>query len=366
MMFNYDQLLKQPKTLIAIASVSGLLMVIFVALGVIGGEDKTEPGNTPHSGQTIGANAKLLKVGNQARANLSAWQGVVHSRQAVKLAPKLNARITEITVHPGDQLKKGQLIARLDDRDLRAAFNAAQAAQQAAHAQAEQANSEEKRITALYQQQAATRQTYEQVVAQAQAARATAKQAASSAQQSQVMLNENQIVAPFDGIVGERYQDPGDMGSSAQPIVSFYQANDFRLEASIPSQCLSQLQLEMPVDVRLDGSADDVKGSIDEIAPDLDPQTHSRLIKVNLPKNSALQHGQFGWLQLACQGQQNSLWIPANAIVHYGQLEAVKVVANQHWQIRHIRSGKRDGDQVEVLSGLHDGETILIDAGEQP
>lgn len=365
-MSNHDQLLKQPKTLIAIGSVSGLLLVIFVALGVIGGEDKTEPGNTAHSGQAISDNARLLKVDSQPGANASAWQGSVQARQAVKLAPKLPARIIEIAVHPGDRLKKGQLIARLDDRDLRAAFNAAQAAQQAAHAQAEQASSEQKRITDLFNKQAATRQHYEQVVAQAQAARATAKQAASNAQQSQVMLNENQIVAPFDGIVGERYQDPGDMGSSAQPIVSFYQANDFRLEASIPGQCLSQLQLDMPVSVRIDGMTDEVPGFIDEIAPDLDPQTHSRLLKVRLPKNMPFQHGQFGWLQLACQGQHNSLWIPATAIVHYGQLEAVKVVDNQHWQIRHIRSGKRQGDQVEVLSGLHAGETILTDAEVQP
>ena len=365
-MSNHSASANSRKPFIAAAAIGGLLLVIFIALGIIGGESKIEPGNSELSKTALPDSSQLLRVGKQLTGNDLAWQGTIHSRLAVKIAPKLNARIIEIPVHPGSVVKKGQVLAKLDDRDLRAAFNAANAAQMAAKAQAEQASSEEKRITGLYNQQAATRQNYEAVLAQAQAARAMANQAASNAQQSQVMLAENVLTAPFDGVVGERYQEPGDMGMVNQPIVSFYQPDDLRLEAAIASHCLSQLKLGMAVAVKIDQSQQTITGSIDEIAPEIDPQTHTRLLKIKLPKSEGLQHGQFAWLQLSCQAEQNTLLIPESAIIHYGQLQAVKVIENQQLQIRHIRTGKSIGEQREVLSGLHDGETIVRDAGVAP
>lgn len=353
-----------PKWLIPAIAISGLLLVIFLALGVIGGESRTEPGNTPIPGPSWPAGAETIKVGMQSAANALSWQGTVRSRLAVKIAPKLNARIVEIPVHPGDRLKKGDVIARLDDRDLRAAYNAASAAQTAAQAQAAQATADEKRIVDLYNKQAATRQNYDAVLAQAQAARAMVNQAASAAQQSKVMLGENVLYAPFDGIVDERLQEPGDMGMPNQPIISFHKPDDLRLEAAIASHCAAGVKLGMPVSVRLDTLHQTLTGSVDEIAPEIDAQTRTQQIKVKLPPTDGLKHGQYGWLELGCQGQQQTLMIPATAVLYYGQLQAVKVVDEaRHIHVRHIRTGKAYGEQLEVLSGLHDGETILSNGG---
>lgn len=355
-----------PKWLIPSAAIGGLLLVILFALGFLGGEEKIEPGTTPSAGQPLPANADTITVSRQAAANALAWQGIVRSRIEVKIAPKLNARIMEIPVHPGERVKKGAVLARLDDRDLRAASNAAQAAQAAAQAQAAQAQAEEKRIIDLYQKQAATRQNYDAVLAQAKAARAMANQATSSAQQSQVMLGENILYAPFDGIIGERLQEPGDMGLPNQPIVTLLKPDDLRLEAAIASHCAETIQLGMAVTVRIDALHQTLTGKIDEIAPETDPQTRSQAIKISLPHTPGLQHGQFGWLELACQAEQTALLIPTAAVLHYGQLQAVKVVEGQQWHTRHIRTGKVYGEQVEVLSGLHEGETILLEGGLQP
>lgn len=360
-MTEHNALKNTPKWLIPALAIGGLLLVILFALGVLGGASKTEPGNTPIAGSALPQNAQTLKVNAQAAANIQSWQGTIRSRLAVKIAPKLNARILEIPVRPGDKLKKGDIIAKLDDRDLRAAYNAANAAQTAAQAQAMQAGADEKRIVDLYNKQAATRQNYDAVLAQARAARAMASQAASAAQQSKVMLGENVLYAPFDGVVGERYQEPGDMGVPNQPIVSFHQPDDLRLEAAIASHCAAQVKLGMKVKVRIDAIHQALSGTVDEIAPEIDTQTRSQLIKIKLPATDGLQHGQFGWLELGCQAEQQALLIPVSSVVHYGQLQAVKVVENGHLHNRHIRTGKQYGDQLEVLSGLREGEIILID-----
>lgn len=365
-MTQLNQLFAKPKTLIAAAAISGLLLVIFLALGVIGGGHKTSPGNTALPPSALPDGSQLIQVGLQSTQQTQNWQGTIQSRHTIKIAPKLNGRILEISTRPGTAVKQGTVLARLDDRELRAAANAANAGLAAAKAQAAQASSEEKRINSLYQQQAATQQQYQAVLAQAQASQALLNQAASNAQQSQVLLGENQLRAPFDGVVGEWFQEPGDMGLINQAVLSFYQPNDLRLETTIAGHCLSELKLGMPLSVKLDESDLSLTGTLDEIAPDLDPQTHSRQLKISLPATANLQQGQFGWLQLSCAAAQQLILIPETAIIHYGQLEAVKIVSNQQTQIRHIRTGKHYGQQVQVLSGLHAGETILAEAGVQP
>jgi RND family efflux transporter MFP subunit len=365
-MTDYNSAFQPPRWLIPTAAISALLLVILFALGILGADTKTAPGNTAVKGKLLPSGAKTLQVTAQSAANLLAWQGTVRSRLAVKIAPKLNARIVEIPVHPGDQAKKGGVLARLDDRDLLAAYQAANAAYMSAQSQALQAKAEESRITDLYNKQAATRQNYEAVVAQSHSAQALAKQAASSAQQSKVMLGENVLYAPFDGVVGERLQEPGDMGMSNQAIMTFLKPDDLRLDVAIAERCKAMVKLGMSVHVRIDALPQTITGKIDEISPEIDTQTRSLQLKVSLPKVSGLQQGQFGWLDLACQADQATLLIPATAIVHYGQLQAVQIVADGLLTTRHVRTGKQYAEQVEVLSGLHDGETILVDGGKLP
>jgi len=177
------------------------------------------------------------------------------------------------------------------------------------------------------------------------------------------MLGENVLYAPFDGIVGERLQEPGDMGLPNQPIVTLHKPDDLRLEAAIASHCAASVKLGMAVKVRFDIRQQVVDGTVDEMAPEIDPQTRTQNVKIKLPKIEGLQHGQFGWLELGCETAQPTLLIPATAVVHYGQLEAVKIFDGQKLSTRHIRTGKSYGEQVEVLSGLHEGETILSNGG---
>lgn len=351
-----------PKWLIPSAAVGGLLIVIFFALGVIGGPEQTEPGTTELQGQIVPPQAKTFKVGLQAAANTQPWQGAVRSRSVARIAPKQGARIVEIPVRPGDSVKKGDLIVKLDDNDLQAAYQAAAAAATAAQAQAAQAAAEEKRIVDLYEKQAATRQNYDAVIAQAKATRATAAQAANGAQQAKAMLGENSLRAPFDGVVGERLKDPGDMGMPGETIVTLHQPRDLRLEVAVASHCGQQLTIGAALTVRLDQAEQQVSGTVDEIAPEIDPQTHTRLLKITLPPVAGLQHGQLGWLQLSCQGERAALLIPVSAVLNYGQLQAVRVVENNRLLTRHIRTGRQYGEQIEVLSGLRDGETILADS----
>ncbi|MGR9114506.1 MAG: efflux RND transporter periplasmic adaptor subunit, partial [Gammaproteobacteria bacterium] len=214
-----------------------------------------------------------------------------------------------------------------------------------------------------YEQEAATRENYDAVVARARAAQASVKQAASAAEQARVVLGDNVLRAPFAGVVSERLKEPGDMGLPNDAVVILQKQDELRFEAAIPAGCAHRLELGMPATIRTDTPARIWQGNISEIVPEIDQQTRSQLIKVDLPFAKGLEHGQFGWLVMSCDEPQETLFIPASAVLHYGQLEAVRIVEHGQVYTRHIRTGKQQNGRVEILSGLREGETILTDGG---
>jgi multidrug efflux pump subunit AcrA (membrane-fusion protein) len=137
------------------------------------------------------------------------------------------------------------------------------------------------------------------------------------------------------------------------------------MEATIPTHCAQRISLGMAVNIRIDSLNRTIPATIDEIAPRIDPLTRTQLIKASLPTSDGLIPGLFAWLEQSCENHHSVLMIPVSAVLHYGQLEAVKIVDNNQLYTRHIRTGKKMGDKVEVLSGLRAGETILINSGLQ-
>lgn len=354
---------QKPKWLVPSASIVALILVILYALGIVGGGDKVAPGNTEAEAEALPKSASTLLLVKQSTENQMALPGTVRSRTVAKIAPKVNARILDVKVNAGDVVKQGDVIALLDERVYRAAYHEARAALSAAKALADQAKADQQRVSNLYAQEAATRENYDAATAKARAAQAAVNQAVSAVEQTRVVLGDNSLRAPFSGVISERLKEPGDMGSPNDPIVTLLKPDALRFEAAIPTSCVHRVELGTTVIVRTDNPPRTWPGKITEIAPQIDQQTRSQWVKADLPLSEDLEHGQFGWLTLSCSETQRTLIIPASAVLHYGQLEAVKIVEHGRVQIRHIRTGKRYNGQVEILSGLHEGETLLIDSG---
>ena len=353
------------KWFIPIFAIIGLLLVIMFALGIIGGGDKITPGNIAYSGSPLPADAEVLTLKKQLSDNMTSWPGTIRSRTIAKIAPKFNARILEVNVDAGDTVKKGDVIARLDQQAMNAAYQEALATLYGAKAQANQAIANERRTKSLFSKEAATQQNYDAAIAQASTARAAVKRAISTVKRVHVNLDENVLLAPFDSIVSERLKEPGDMGFPNDPVVILQKNNDLRLEAAIPTHCAKRITLGMKVAIRIDSSNKHISGTIDEIVPEIDPQTRTQLVKAALSASEGLVNGLFAWMEQNCDDSQNVLMIPKSSVLHYGQLEAVKIVDNNQIYTRHIRTGKQTGNKLQVLSGLLEGETILINSGLQ-
>ncbi len=340
---------------ISIAVLALILLLMYMQGSFV---SKVPPGLSPQTSDTNMHKGQTAIVEKKRVDDMFTWPGTVKSRTVANIAPRMTARIIEIKVNAGDKVRKGDVIARLDERDIRAQENAALAALAGANAQANRAKADEQRIRSLYSKEAATREKFDAVVAQAKETQAAVNQATSTVSEIRSHLADTLLLAPFDGVVVKRLQEPGDMGLPGVPVVTLQTPKGLRLEANVPSTCAGLYRTGMAVTVRIDALGQTTPGQIDEISPEVDPQTRTQLIKIALPAIEGLQPGFFGWLEQACD-QHETLLIPASAVQHIGQLEVVQVLSEGRPVMRHIRTAKTFGDQIEVVSGLHAGETVI-------
>jgi len=340
---------------ISIAILAMILLLMYMQGSFV---SKVPPGSSPQASNSNTPKSQTAIVEKRQVDDIMTWPGTVRSRTVANIAPRMTARILEIKVNAGDKVKKGDVIARLDEREIRAQENAALAALAGANAQANRAKADEQRTRSLYSKEAATREKFDAVVAQAKEVQAGVNQATSTVSEIRSHLADTLLLAPFDGVVIKRLQQPGDMGLPGVPVVTLQTPKGLRLEADVPSTCAGRYSTDMDVSVRIDTLNLTTSAQIDEISPEVDPQTRTQLIKIALPAIEGLQPGHFGWLEQACD-QHEALLIPASAVEHIGQLEVVKVLSEGRQLMRHIRTAKNFGDQIEVISGLHAGETVI-------
>jgi RND family efflux transporter MFP subunit len=263
------------------------------------------------------------------------------------------AHVLEVHVNIGSVVKTGEVVATLDDREVRARVQQMRAALTAAEAHAGQTEADLRRMRMLFEKQAATPQDRDAVEARAKAARAQVAQARDAVAEVQVLLGDTTIRAPFDGIVAERLVDPGDMAVPGKPVVVIQDPHALRLESHVPTNCAGMLAIGAEVPVRFDAPARELPARIEEIAPTADPQSRTRLIKAALPPAPDLQPGLFATLRAPC-GKHLALLIPTRAVMRKGQLEMVHVLENGSPRLRDVKTGVTYGDQTEVLSGLHE------------
>jgi RND family efflux transporter MFP subunit len=336
-----------------------LLLLILWMLGLIGG-DKTEPGLTPLPAQSAPPRETARVEKRQVR-DTHFWPGTVKALSEARVAPKLNARILAVAVREGDRVKQGDVLVRLDAEQNRAIEREAASLAAAARAEAVRAEADLKRTRALFAQEAATREAYEHAEAAAQKALASARAAAYGTSQAAIQRRESVLRAPFDGVIAQRLHEPGDMGLAGEPIAILHNMSALRLEASVPASCSGEIHIGDTVAVRIDALKTSLGARVEEIVPAADPLTGTVLVKAGLPAFPGLQPGLFGWLERSCGSGHAALLIPAPALRRIGQVEIVTVLQEgAGLGTRHVRSGAGYDGLVEILSGLDEGETVVV------
>ncbi|HXX71728.1 MAG TPA: efflux RND transporter periplasmic adaptor subunit, partial [Candidatus Acidoferrum sp.] len=287
--------------------------------------------------------------------------------------------IIEIRAREGDRVQSGQILALIDAAQPRAAVEQATAAEAAAQKEVSAADSDfalaeatRKRYQQLYEKKSVSPQEFDEVQARYQSAearrdmaRAGQAQANAVLTQARTSLSYTQIRAPFSGLVTEKKADAGTLASPGMPLFSIEDTRSYRLEATVDESDIGVARLGQPVSTFLDAlGSTDLRGKVEQIVPAADPASRSFLVKIELPVDARLHSGLFGRARFS-RGELVALLIPQSAIVQRGQLQGVYIIgANQIALLRYVTLGKSAGQQVEVLSGLQEGERLVAAPGD--
>jgi RND family efflux transporter MFP subunit len=305
--------------------------------------------------------------------------GTVRAAQTSQLASQAMGNIVDIRVHEGDHVQRGQILALMDDAQMRASVDravAAEAASQqdiaAAESNATLADSTLKRYQTLYDKKSVSPQEYDEVKTRYQAAlarrdmaRAGQAQAKAALEQARTSLEYTRIRAPFDGVITEKKMDVGAFASPGLPLFTIEDLHRYRLEVAVNEDDLRYVRNGNEISVIVDSLQDaQVKGKVVQTVPAADPTSRSFLVKIELPADPRLRSGLFGRAQFI-RGERMSVVIPQTAVVARGQLQGVYVLdQNQVAGLRYVTVGKSSGTQVEVLAGLQDGERLVTKPGD--
>jgi multidrug efflux system membrane fusion protein len=313
-----------------------------------------------------------VTVTNAVRRDVPIWLralGTVQANYAVQLRPRVDGTLTQVPVKEGQDVKKGDLLAVIDPRPYQAALDAALAKKQQDQAQLSNAQADLARYSSLVRQDFASRQQLETQQAMVKQFSAAILGDEAQIEAAQLNVSFSYITAPFDGRIGLRNVDPGNIVHSAEaaPIISMTQIQPISVTFTVPQDNLPSIMRAMEqrsLDVVVNAS--DNTTELDRgvlLTPDnmIDTTTGTIKLKATFSNpHRALWPGQFVNVMLLL-GIENNVVAVAAASVQHGPngLYVYQLGQNDIVTVQPIQVARQEGDVYVVSGGLAEGAVVV-------
>jgi membrane fusion protein (multidrug efflux system) len=309
-------------------------------LAVLAGCSRPEVDQEPAPGAV--GEVRVTRVHRLTRPLTVPLAGTVRPLERALVAAKVMGTVAQADFTLGQVVSAGETIVALSAAEL-----TARAAQ--ANAALDQARRDVTRESGLASTGAGTTETL-------RAASDRLRIAEAAAEEARALLGYTRIPAPFAGVITRKLAYAGDLATPGTPLFEIEARDRLRAEIQVPDALpLPAPGSTIPVDT---GEAI-LSGRLVEISPAADPVTHTREARLELPAATALRSGQFvraAWPA----GETAALMLPAAAVGLFGQIERVFVVRDGRAELRLVRTGAREGAETEILSGLNEGESVIV------
>lgn len=345
--------------------------------------------------------AAVVDVARGSLASSLTIAGQFQPYQEVDLHAKVSGYIRRISVDIGDRVRQGQILAVLEVPELGDQIVGAEA--EVRHSQSEilraqsevtRAQSDYSAVHANYTRLAEAARQKPGLIAEQELDDARAKDQAAQAQiavaQASVDAMKQQlgvsqaddqrlhtlsayteIVAPFTGVVTMRYADTGALiqagtasNTQSMPVVQLAQSDLLRLRMPVPEADVPYIHTDGPVSIRVSATGRTFTGKIVRFTRALDPGTRTMLVEVDVPNpDLVLDPGMYAETTLQLEQKNNTLILPAQAIVHNGDQQYVLALdGTNHVRRKPVTTGIETPNRVEVVSGLSAGEPVIASA----
>jgi len=319
------------------------------------------PAALPAAAEQAAAQLATAEVASRTVPREYRLDGVVEAVNRTTVSAQTQGQVEEILYDVDDFVKKGEVLVRLRDNEHRARVAQAAAELKSATAQLVRAEDEYARVEGLFKKKSASASEMDNAEAELTSAQARLEAAQAALEQAQEQLNYTEIRAPYSGIVINRQVELGEIASPGQPVMTGVSLEALRVAVDVPQSVIPAVRELGEVKVYL-SDGDVVEPTRITVFPFADLGSNTFRVRLDLPEAvQGLFPGMFvktGFIT----GKKDELTVPQAAVVYRSEVTGVYVVdADGAVRMRQIRVGRNLGDELVVLSGLTEGETVALD-----
>jgi membrane fusion protein (multidrug efflux system) len=334
---------------------AGCAWQVVVAIAIAAGPGCGRSDNETHSGGPPPAVVEVVTVQPTSLRDAVSFAGQLDADESVMLRPETSGIVEEIAFEEGQEVAEGDVLFHLRDDEQRARLAAAKA-------DLVLAERNHSRAAALRQEGVLAVEDYDRAFAELARARAAVEVA-------EVELARTVIRAPFDGIAGRRFVSPGDhvrggggTGNDGTGLVEVDAVATLQLLFSVPERAIPLMTVGMPVAVSVTPYPDErFTGSVDFVAPSVDPQNRRLLVKADIPNpDRRLRPGLSATVHLEIGYRPEAIVVPESALVYDAGGSFVWRVTEDGTAARvAVEVGTRQEGRAEILAGLAAGDRIV-------
>jgi RND family efflux transporter MFP subunit len=364
-----------------------LFLLLIPALFILqcgGGDDSSQrPDFSRFAGFSANrtTSVETITVSQSTIADQVRSYGTVKAQDLVTVVPQVSNRLTNIYVDLGDEVRAGQLMAKIYDKTFRDQLNQAKAQVEQSKIALQRDSTQYNRQLQLLEKELISDSEYEIALATYRNAIAQLESAKASLTQAQENFNFTEVRAPVSGVVVSRALEVGDLAPSGQTLFELASNSGYESRIFLPIQDWRAVLIGQTVQLRVSNeSAVSARGVISRKSPQLDPTTGLGEVVITLTEvGNAIYPGVLVENLINIQTKENAIVIPRSALV-----EVVETVVNPESNTielersysvfvsngdsvaerRTLELGIEQGDKIEVLSGLSSGDNIII-TGQQ-
>lgn len=311
-------------------------------------------------------------VGKNLTLDSYGASGKLVARNSVNISTRMMGYITSLRADVGQYVHAGQMLLSVNSNDLDAKGGQASAQIMQAEANYNIAKKDYDRFSNLYANQSASQKELDDMRARYEMARASLQAARMMKREVNAQYSYANISSPISGVVTAKFVKQGDMATPGMPLLTIESPGALQAQITVSESQISKIKNGQKVSVIVKSTGKEIAGQVGEISLSAANTGGQYLVKVNVPADKELLPGMYVNVLFPLDVQtaptpasntSGTVTIPASAIVVYGQLKGVYTITNDSKAIlRWIKTGKQAGGEIEILSGLANGEKYITNA----
>ncbi|MDT7807668.1 MAG: rane fusion protein multidrug efflux system [Acidobacteriota bacterium] len=353
-----------------------------------------------------GGEARQVKVARVEEMPVGASvsvTGTLAAQDEATLSVKVPGRVSTVTVDLGSVVRRGQVVAQVEQQDYRLRVQQTEAALQQARARLglqpqgeddrfdpevtgtvrqarallEEARQNRQRVVSLVESGVVARAEFESADAAFKVAQGKYQDAVEEIRNRQALLAQRRtevslarqaladtvVVAPFDGIVQEKHASVGEYLNAAAPLVTVVRVNPLRFRGEVSERDAGTVRQGQLVRVTVEGDHGLYAGRIVRLSPTINQQNRVLVIEAEIANPGGLRPGGFARAEIVTNSGDMAVTVPASAVVTFAGIEKVITVENGKAKEKPITTGRRADTWTEVLSGINVGESVVLEPG---